>query len=137
MALHLVKLCVGCDSVEELLQWRQETSTPGQPWILRTRQTPTRATELLAGGSLFRVYRGFILSRQTILDVRTVAEGVSRRCEIQLSETVTATVPTPRRPFQGWRYLSAEDAPSDLTDGSAGADMPAPLARMLREIGVW
>ena len=53
-----------------------------------------------------------------------------------LSEIVALTTPMPRRPFQGWRYLSEADAPADLEgDGSATA-MPGELARRLREFGV-
>ena len=135
MALSLVKLCVGCDTVEELLEWR---ATQGDgPWILRTRQTPRRARELVDGGSLYRVYKGFILSRQAMLAVNTVGEGVAARCEVTLDAHVVLTVPTPRRAFQGWRYLDASDAPADLGIGVGGEIMPTDLARQLREIGAW
>ena len=150
MALHMIKLCVGCDTVEELLAWRREISRAGQggsgdvesaragqPWILRTRQTPKRAAEMCDGGSLYRVFKGFILCRQTILAVNTVGEGPAKRCEVTLGETVTLTVPAPRRAFQGWRYLPASDAPLDLESGEAGAAAPPELVRKLREAGVW
>jgi hypothetical protein len=145
LALHLVKLCVGCDTVAELRRWREETRRPGQPWILRTRQTPRRAGELLDGGSLFRVYKGFILSRQRILAVDTVEDGAARRCEIALSEEVVLTAPAPRRAFQGWRYLTPADAPPDASadrveDGGMGDGDPtirADLERRLKAIGAW
>jgi hypothetical protein len=137
MPLHLIKLCVGCDDVEELLAWRKGSARPGEPWKLRTRQTPRRAAELLAGGSLYRVYKGFILSRQSILAVDTVGEGPMARCEITLAETVILTLPTPRRAFQGWRYLPPQDAPADAHSGVAEAAVPFELARRLREIGAW
>ena len=135
--LHLIKLCVGCDTVEELLDWREASRSAGQPWILRTRQTPKRAAELVEGGSLFRVYKGFILSRQLILGVNSVGEGQARRCEVTLGDQVILTAPTPRRPFQGWRYLDPAVAPRDL--GAAGDDaaLPQGLVRRLREIGAW
>jgi hypothetical protein len=120
--LHLIKLCVGCDSVDELLDWR--AAQPMRPWILRTRQTPRRAGELEAGGSLYRVFKGVILSRQCILQVSTVGEGPAARCEIALDETVVLTVPTPRRAFQGWRYLVAHEAPADLGAMADGAGIP-------------
>ncbi len=123
--------------MEDLLAWRAQTAKPGLPWILRTRQTPKRAAELIDGGSLFRVYKGFILSRQRILAVATVGEGEARRCEMTLHETVVLTAPTPRRAFQGWRYLPADDAPPDLGEVGAQAPLPADLARRLREIGAW
>jgi len=120
VVLHLIKLCVGCDTVEELLAWREASKTPAKPWILRTRQTPRRAAELIDGGSLYRVYRGFILSRQRIEAVSTVGAGVAARCEITLSEEVVLTVPTARRPFQGWRYLEPGDIPDDLAMSGSG-----------------
>jgi hypothetical protein len=137
MTLHLIKLCVGCDSVEELLAWRRDSARPGQPWKLRTRQTPRRADQLTAGGSLYRVYKGSILSRQAILEVQTVGAGPAARCEITLSETVVLTLPTPRRAFQGWRYLACADAPPDLSQAMGQGDVPVQLARRLREIGAW
>ncbi len=137
MTLHLIKLCVGCDTVEELVAWRAQTREPGQPWILRTRQTPKRAAELLAGGSLYRVYKGFILSRQPILAIDTVGDGPERRCQITLDDTVTLTAPTPRRPFQGWRYLAGDDRPEDLAEGPGATAIPADLARRLRAMGAW
>ena len=133
--LHLIKLCVGCDSVDELLDWRAAQST--RPWVLRTRQTPRRADELQAGGSLYRVFKGVILSRQRILGVTTVDEGPAKRCEMALDETVILTAPTPRRAFQGWRYLLAHEAPPDLGSMSDGAGIPPELSRKLLEAGVW
>ena len=137
MALHMIKLCVGCDTVEELLEWRQAHNDPDGHWIMRTRQTPKRAAELTDGGSLYRVYKGFILSRQRILSVETVGQGVAARCEVTLDPEVILTVPTPRRAFQGWRYLDGKDAPADLAPAGAGEGVPMELARQLREIGAW
>lgn len=137
MTLHLIKLCVGCDTVEELLAWRAQSASAGEPWTMRTRQTPKRAAELLDGGSLYRVYRGQILSRQRILAVRTLARGASAYCEVTLDENVVRTLPTPRRAFQGWRYLPATDAPDDLAATGFAEAVPVDLARRLRELGAW
>jgi hypothetical protein len=137
MPLHMIKLCVGCDTVEELLAWRAQTQSPLEPWIMRTRQTPKRAAELINGGSLYRVYRGQILSRQRIIEVRTVGSGAAAHCEVTLDEDVVRTVPTPRRAFQGWRYLPSSDAPADLAAYGFAEAMPADLARRLRELGAW
>lgn len=104
---------------------------------MRTRQTPKRAAELIDGGSLYRVYRGQILSRQRILAVETVDRGPSRHCEVTLAEEVIRTLPTPRRAFQGWRYLPASDAPPDLSFGGMEEAMPGDLAQRLRELGAW
>ena len=134
--LHLIKLCVGCDSPDELLEWRRASAAKGEPWILRTRQTPKRAEALTTGGSLYRVFKGLILTRQHIVEVRTVGEGPAKRCEMVLDETLVLTAPTPRRPFQGWRYLALGDAPTDLPV-TGDSPLPPAFARKLLEAGVW
>jgi hypothetical protein len=131
----MIKLCVGCDTVEELVDWRRAQGDP-VPWIMRTRQTPKRAAELIDGGSLYRVFKGYVLCRQPILAVETVGDGVAARCEVRLDPGIVLTQPMPRRAFQGWRYLELKDAPADL--GALGDDAAPPeLARRLREIGAW
>ncbi|MGA0606882.1 DUF1489 family protein [Phenylobacterium sp. VNQ135] len=136
MALHMIKLVVGCDTIEDLLDWRKAHAAPGEPWLLRTRQTPKRAAEMLDGGSVYRVFRGNILCRQRILDVETVGEGVTARCQVTLDEAIVRVAPTPRRAFQGWRYLEHKDAPPDLDEAAFG-EIPPELARQLREVGAW
>jgi len=136
MPLHMIKLCVGCDTVEELLDWRAASAPPGEPWVLRTRQTPKRAEEMLDGGSLYRVFKGVVLCRQRILAIDTVGEGVTARCEVTLDPQVVRVSPMPRRAFQGWRYLEAKDAPADM-DLDGFAEAPPELAQKLRELGAW
>lgn len=136
MSLHMIKLCVGCDTVEELLDWRRAQAPVGEPWVLRTRQTPKRAAEMLDGGSLYRVFKGLILCRQRILEIATVGEGSAARCELTLDPEVIRVAPTPRRAFQGWRYFEPSDAPEDLSGGPL-QEMPLELARQLRELGAW
>ncbi len=132
MSLHMIKLVVGCDTIEDLVAWHAQA----RPWIMRTRQTPKRAAELLEGGSLYRVFRGVILCRQRILAVDTLGEGVTARCEVTVDPEIVRVAPTPRRAFQGWRYLEGKDAPPDMIGGEDG-EIPAELARQLREAGAW
>lgn len=137
MALHMIKLCVGIDSVEALIAWRAAEAHREPEWRVRTRMTPKRAEELLEGGSLYRVIKGVVLCRQPILGIRTVGEGQASRCEIVVAPEIVRTAPAARRPFQGWRYLDPRDAPEDLT-GSAGTEaVPNELALKLRELGAW
>ena len=91
---------------------------------------------MVDGGSVYRVFKGVILCRQRILDVRTVGEGVTARCEVVLDEEIVRVAPAPRRAFQGWRYLEHKDAPADL-DGAVSGEVPTELARKLLEAGVW
>ena len=134
MALHMLKLVVGCDTVADLLEWRKDQAEG--PWILRTRMTPKRAEELVDGGSIYRVIKGVVVCRQRILRVETVGEGQAARCEITVDPEIVRTSPAPRRPFQGWRYLKSEEAPADL-HGDEDADMPNELALQLRQLGAW
>lgn len=136
MPLHMIKLVVGAATIEDLLEWRARNAEGGQPWILRTRMTPKRGAEMVDGGSIYRVFKGVILCRQKILAVTTVGEGAAARCEILLDEQIVRVAPTPRRAFQGWRYLEPKDAPPDL-DAEAFGDIPDELARQLREAGAW
>jgi hypothetical protein len=135
MALHLVKLCVGADSVEELRAWRADRARRGIAPIVPTRQTPKRADELLDGGSLYWVIKGVILVRQKIVSIKTLDSG-PQPCRIDLAPELILTAPQPRRAFQGWRYLDPKDAPPDLA-GDDGVEMPQELAKQLREIGAW
>jgi hypothetical protein len=132
MALHIIKLVVGCDTIEDLLAWHRGEA----PWVMHTRMTPKRIDEVLDGGSLYRVFKGQILCRQKILAIGTVGEGAAKRCEMTVDPSIIHVVPQPRRPFQGWRYLPPEDAPADLTEAEA-TEMPLELARQLRELGAW
>jgi hypothetical protein len=136
MPLHMIKLCVGCDTVEDLIDWHRAEIGAGSPWTMHTRQTPKRAAELVGEGSLYRVFKGVILCRQTIVAVDTVGEGPTRRCQVTLDHQVVRVAPTPRRAFQGWRYLEHKDAPCDLSNDDFG-EVPPHLALQLREAGVW
>jgi hypothetical protein len=143
MTLHILKLCVGCDSVEDLVAWQSERAAERhasgedpRPFHV-TRMRPKREAEILAGGSLYWVIRGFVLGRQRIvgLESRVTGDGIER-CAIRLDPEVVRTMPQPRRAFQGWRYLRAEDAPRDLAAVTGAAEMPPALAASLATIGV-
>jgi hypothetical protein len=144
MPLHLIKLCVGCDSVNELEDWireklkRMKKSARAREHIHTTRMTPKRADELLDGGSLYWVIRGQIMCRQRLIAVRPFvdAEGVGR-CRLALEPKVVLVEPRLFRAFQGWRYLEAKNAPRDLSRAAPGAAaMPEQLRRELRELGL-
>jgi hypothetical protein len=144
MALNLIKLCVGCDSVKELEGWirqrlKEKRKRGEKPeHVHRTRMAPKRADELIDGGSLYWVIRGEIACRQRIRDLRPFRDkdGVGR-CGIVLEPKVVLVTPRPFRAFQGWRYLAAKDAPRDLDKTAPGAAaMPEKLRRELRELGL-
>jgi hypothetical protein len=136
VTLHLVKLCVGVDRIEQLTEWGRKERGRGMPPIVHTRQTPKRAADILDGGSLYWVIKGVILCRQAIVRIDTIEETGQSRCEIELAPEVVLTAPQPRRAFQGWRYFEAKDAPADLTAAEAEG-LPAEVARELRALGAW
>lgn len=140
MTVNLLKLCVGADEVQDLIDWqdRRRAETPGWQTAHVTRMWPKREAELLAGGSLYWVFKGLVLARQRILGLeeRRGTDGILR-CAILLDPKVVRTEPQPRRPFQGWRYLQPDEAPRDLRTGRpAEASLPPALAAALAEIGV-
>ena len=144
MTLHLVKLCVGAESIADHEAWIKEKlaamkargEAPEQRHT--TRMVPKRVAELLDGGSIYWVIKGQIASRQEIMDVRpfTDGEGVSR-CHLVLKPQVVPVAPRRMRPFQGWRYLPAHEAPPDLRGGLVQvAERPDAMRRELRELGL-
>ena len=144
MALHLIKLCVGCDSVKDHEDWIREKrkhlkkSGSAREHIHTTRMTPKRGEELLDGGSLYWVIRGQIMCRQRLMAMRPFVdkEGVGR-CRLALEPKVVLVEPRPFRAFQGWRYLEVKSAPRDLDRAAPGAAaMPEQLRRELRELGL-
>lgn len=143
MPLHLIKLCVGVETVEDLAQHiagrRDEAARAGAAFEQRhqTRMMPKRAAEILAGGSLFWVIRGQVQVRQPILELRGVTgEDNISRCHIVLEPQLVLTEWQPKRPFQGWRYLPAKDAPRDLGAGGDAAELPPQMRRELAALGL-
>lgn len=143
MTLHMIKLCVGCDSVEDLEEWiaeglaqKRDAGLPQERFHI-TRMMPKRADQLLDGGSLYWVIKGGVQCRQRLLEICpfTDGEGISR-CRLILDPAVIRTEWQPRRPFQGWRYLQPEDAPADLVGAGTAEEMPLELRRELAELGL-
>ena len=121
MTVNLIKLCVGVESLDDLkmrhrarLDAKRAAGEPREI-IHTTRIGPKRRDELLNAGSLYWVIKGFIGARQQIKDLRERrgADGITR-CDIVLKPKIIAVMPTPRRAFQGWRYLETESAPEDI-----------------------
>ncbi len=143
MPLHLLKLCVGAESVEDLEDWVAErladkrASGIAPEHIHTTRMTPKRIGELLDGGSLYWVIKGRVQCRQRLADIRpfTDNEGISR-CDLVLDPEIVRTDWQPRRAFQGWRYLKPREAPRDLSGISGAATLPPQLLGELAELGL-
>ncbi|RED52553.1 DUF1489 family protein [Aestuariispira insulae] len=139
-SLHLRKLSVGSESVDSMIAWQDmmRARRGGHIWHV-TRSWPKRAEELLQGGSLYWIIKGVMVARQPIIGFEEhPPENPEDKpyCRIMLGDEVIKTHPWPHRPFQGWRYLKAEDAPPDL-DGAGGDDqMPPEMAAELKALGL-
>ncbi len=146
MSLHLVKLCVGCDSIEDLASWqaerlkaRRRAGEKNPRLFHRTFQMPKRRAELLDGGSLYWVIKGLIQVRQPLADITEgTREDGTPCCLLVFKNELVPVRPTPRRAFQGWRYLDPDEAPEDLARRSAGSigAMPPKLRKQLAELGL-
>ena len=144
MPLHLLKLCVGAESISDLEEWIEERMMLerrlGRPeeQIHTTRMVPKRLDEIVAGGSLYWVIKGQISARQRLTAIRPFTDGDGiGRCHLVMEPVVVPLEPRSCRPFQGWRYLAGKDAPRDI-DGRSGdlGAMPEELRRELAGLGL-
>jgi len=145
MALHLIKLAVGIDSVGHLRDRQRQrlAEQSGNGHVPRlhilTRNMPRRGDEIVdRGGSLYWVVKGHVLVRQAITGIEAVTNSESkRRCAIYLDPELVGVRSRRSRPFQGWRYLEADRAP---VDSSGGLDLeneaPPEMAAELRDMGL-
>lgn len=144
MAIHMIKLVVGVEDLDDFLRCtRAETfdynGVPAAPvW---TRFKAKRADEILkTGGSIYRVIKNKIQCRQKIIGfemVETKEKGT--QCMIVVEPELIQTYSTPRRPFQGWRYLEPAAAPKDrgiYLGNNQREEIPADLESELRESGL-
>src|SRR3954471_4263685 len=107
MVLHLIKLAVGVDSlahmkVVQAARRKQRRQSPRSPHWVYTRNTPRRAEELLAGGSLFWVVRGVIRVRQELVGFEEDfdKDDGKRYCRIKVKRTLIGTAPQTCKAFQ-------------------------------------
>ncbi|MEM7728644.1 MAG: DUF1489 domain-containing protein [Pseudomonadota bacterium] len=142
--MHLQKLSVGSKSIQSLADW--QTKVVGRRTARGlsahhehvTRMFPKQKDAILAGGSIYWVIKGMILCRNPIVGLEETQKGGRKACSILMEPTLIPVVPTPRRAFQGWRYLKPEDTPEDL--GASLDDMdalPPRLMKKLVELGAW
>ncbi|MBT3070655.1 DUF1489 domain-containing protein [Rhodomicrobium sp. Az07] len=136
--VHILKLCVGRDSVEALADWQKQRLAAGDALIHTTRQTPRR-DGFGEGSSLYWVMGGFVRVRQGIVTLHEIrgADGIMR-CGFELDPQLVPTEPVPRRAFQGWRYLAESEAPRDLNAKAAAEEgaMPPEMRAALAELAL-
>ena len=143
MTLHIIKLCVGAESIEDLAQWQakrireQKKRGVKKPTLMHvTRMTPKRKDEVLDGGSLYWVIKGQIAVRQKLLDLKPTTKNGTPHCGLVYDKALVPVRPRPRRAFQGWRYLEAREAPPDIAEIKGAKNLPENLKRELAALGL-
>jgi len=138
------KLSVGTESIATLQEWqnsyvRRREKRGLSPYHEHvTRMFPKQVEALLAGGSIYWVIKGLIQCRNELVALEETQTRDGRRaCSILMTPKLIPVVPTPKRPFQGWRYLKAEDAPKDLGEIGGANDLPPELRAKLANLGAW
>lgn len=142
MSVHLLKPALGIQdlyefAVRQKARWMDHDGRLVYPvW---TSRKPQRAEELLDGGSLYWIVKKQILCRQAVLDIIPYQqEGDEKPSYLILcSPDLVRTQSVKKKPFQGWRYLEAENAPADQGVLRVDDQPPPPaLEKILREAGL-
>lgn len=144
--IHLIKLAVGIQDYDHLVARQKErliqAKSNGEAGKLChfTRNVPRRAEEVIDGGSIYWVIKGFIRARQRILEIEQVEDETARkRCAFVLDHELVPTQIRSMRAFQGWRYFEPAQAPPDAQNGKKPADIgeiPDTMAAELRDLGL-
>jgi hypothetical protein len=118
MPLNLIKLAVGIEDVDHLDKRQKQFRNAQGNYRHRTRMMPSREREILDGGSMYWVIKGFILVRQPIVALTPGKdENGKPMCLIEMEPRQILVQPRAQRAFQGWRYLKPDDAPADIASG--------------------
>ena len=139
MTYHLKKIAVGIETIERL-RIRQEMLFNAYGKILHTtRNMPKQKEQLIKTGSIFWIIKRNVLVRQKILDIISVIrDDGSKGCEIELDKDLVRVIPTPMKPFQGWRYYMVDDTPPDLNLGNLeNEDLPENINSELIKLGLY
>jgi hypothetical protein len=142
MTIHLIKLSVGPDSLDDLAAWQKqrikELKAAGKkPELIHvTRHTPKRADEVLDGGSIYWVIKGWIVARQRLLELRPVKKNGVPPCGLVYDKKLIQVEWREKRAFQGWRYFDPKDAPPDRDAHKGNDTLPPELRRELAELGL-
>lgn len=128
----MTKVAYGMGSLPELVAAVARRAQDGVIFMT-TRYRPKRHEDIV-GNSLFWIIKHQLIARARLIGFEDAEGG---RTNIMLEACVIPVVPMPRRAHQGWRYLSAEDAPPDLSGNDAGIDqLPGDMIAALAEAGL-
>ena len=139
MSYNLKKIAVGIKSIERLKIRQQMLFENYGAIVHSTRNMPKQKADLIKTGSMYWIIQRNVLVRQKILDIKSVirSDG-SKGCEIELDRDLIKVIPTPMRPFQGWRYYMDEDIPPDLNINDDGSkEIPDEVNSELIKLGLY
>jgi hypothetical protein len=142
MTVHLIKLSVGPNTLSDLAAWQTQRlkelkRNRQKPELMHvTRNMPKRAQEVLDGGSIYWVIKGWICARQKLLELRPLMRDGIPYCGLVYDKELVRVRLRPRRAFQGWRYFDAKDAPPDIVKGKGDEGLPDEMRRELSELGL-
>jgi hypothetical protein len=137
--LHIIKLAVGVRDFAQLAEFQRARAISDAPLRHKTRNSPKRADEITGGGSLYWVVNGVISVRQRITAIiRDHWDDGSACAALVLDPELIRVAGRVMKPFQGWRYLNAADAPADLgAVSTSGADaLPEPMRLALTQLAL-
>ena len=139
MSYNLKKIAVGIKSIERLKIRQQMLFENYGAIIHSTRNMPKQKADLIKTGSMYWIIQRNVLVRQKILDIKSVVRSDgSKGCEIELDQDLIKVIPTPMRPFQGWRYFMDEDIPPDLNINDDGSEeIPDEVNSELIKLGLY
>lgn len=142
MSVNLLKPALGINDIYEFAgrqQLRQIPYKGEMVYPVWTSRKPAREKELLDGGSVYWIVKKQIQCRQKIIAIEKYEDKSDEKpsylilCEPQLIRVQPVT----KRPFQGWRYLEADNAAPDIGKVYVEDEPPPPkMERELREAGL-
>ena len=138
MPLHLIKIAVGAETVDDMRRWQKERLAKHGRLFHITRHKPKLEDEILDGGSIYWIIKSFVRVRQRIIGFEeTTWPKRGKCCLLLLDKKLVSTEMQPRRAHQGWRYYKANEAPRDLPKGvKPQKDPPPKMAAELRALGL-
>jgi hypothetical protein len=137
--LHIIKLAVGVRDLAHLAEIQQARAESDPPLRHKTRNSPKRADEITAGGSIYWVINRAILVRQRITAIiRDQLQDGSACAALVLDPELIRVSARTAKPFQGWRYLAAADAPADIASASSSGidELPEPMRLALSQLAL-
>ena len=140
MTIHLVKMAVGIGSVEHLKNIQNKLRANNNDILHHyTRNKPKRSCELLDGGSIFWIIKGYVRVKQRIFAIDEIFDQTrKKRCIITLDSKLARVEMLAHKPIQGWRYMEDRFAPKTINEGYAASidNFPETMVKELKSLGL-